>query len=216
MISSTYNLRKQNRLLHVNFFLQVFYFTFFLIILNLFTGCSSSSKLNFISRNDWNASDPKPYKKHVPIRITIHHEGTFFNPAKETAIEHIKKVQTWGMGTDRNWSDIPYHYIIDFDGNIIEGRDVYTAGETATDYNPEGHLLITCIGNFEEQELTELQLEALINMIAYCCNKYQISPETIKAHKDYTATLCPGKNLYKYLENGFIIEKVKERLEEMK
>ncbi len=191
-----------------------FILLFFLAIF-LFNGCSTTkvfNEINFISRSEWNADEPKPYKNQIPERITIHHEGTIFDPQKETAASHIKKVQTWGMGKDRNWSDIPYHFIIDFDGNVFEGRNVFTAGETATEYNPNGHLLITCLGNFEEQELPQKQLEALINTIAFCCKKYQISPETIKGHKDFAQTLCPGKNLYKFLENGYIIKEVIMRL----
>jgi len=114
------------------------------------------------------------------------------------------------MGPDRNWSDIPYHFLIDLEGNIYEGRNVFTAGETNTTYDPSGHLLLTCMGNFEEQELPEVQLNALIKLAAYCCNKYQIEPETIKGHKDYAETLCPGKNLYPFIQNGYIINQVKE------
>jgi len=171
-------------------------------------GCSSSKELTINSRNTWSAADPKPFKQHIPERITIHHEGTRFEK-NDDASKHIKNVQTWGMGKDRNWIDIPYHFLIDPNGNVYEGRNVFTVGETATEYDPTGHLLITCLGNFEEQEISEEQLEALIHLIAHCCNKYKISPETIASHKDYSKqTVCPGKNLYRYLENNYIKEEV--------
>lgn len=178
----------------------------------IFGSCSSTKDVIINSRSTWNASEPKPFQQHVPERITIHHEGTKFEK-KDDAAKHIKNVQTWGMGKDRNWVDIPYHFLIDPNGNIYEGRNVFTVGETATEYDPAGHLLITCMGNFEEQEVSDEQLDALINLIAYCCKKYQISPETIASHKDYsTQTVCPGKNLYKYLENKYIKEEVRELL----
>lgn len=173
--------------------------------------CSSSS-INIKPRSEWNASEPRSYKPQVPVRITIHHEGEVFNPEKQSSEQHIKNIQTWGMSEARNWSDIPYHFLIDFDGNVFEGRNVFTAGETATEYNPEGHLLITCFGNFEEQKVTEKQLESLIKLTAYCCKKYQIDPATIKGHKDFAETLCPGKDLYRYIENGYIQHEVEKRL----
>ncbi|MGE5682512.1 MAG: peptidoglycan recognition family protein [Bacillota bacterium] len=187
-----------------------------LIILFLFSiiiyGCSSTNDLIKIkSRADWKALDPKPFKTHVPVRITIHHEGEYLDP-NANAADKIKKTQVWGMGKDRNWADIPYHFMIDGKGNVFEGRNVYTAGETNTTYDPSGHLLITCLGNFEEQELTEAQLKSLVDLVAYCCVKYQISPDTIKGHKDYAETLCPGKNLYKYLQDGSLIKRVKETM----
>ena len=177
-----------------------------------FFNCSSTKEIIINPRSAWNAADPKPFKQHIPERITIHHEGTKFEK-NEDAAKHIKNVQTWGMGKDRNWIDIPYHFLIDPNGNIYEGRNIFTVGETATEYDPTGHLLITCMGNFEEQEVSDEQLEALICLIAYCCEKYQISPETIASHKDYSnQTVCPGKNLYKHLENNYIKAEVKQIL----
>jgi hypothetical protein len=186
-----------------------------LLLLPLFfLNCSSSKEMVIISRVGWNASDPKPFKQQVPERITIHHEGTKFEK-DDDAPKHIKNVQTWGMGKDRNWIDIPYHFLIDPYGNIYEGRNVFTVGETATEYDPTGHLLITCLGNFEEQEISDDQLESLINLIAYSCVKYQISPETIASHRDHSKqTVCPGKNLYNYLENNYIKEEVDKLLGE--
>lgn len=185
---------------------------FILFLTLLYFSCSSTSEINILPRTSWLANDPKPFKQHVPERITIHHEGTIFNK-NDDAPKHIKNVQTWGMGKDRSWIDIPYHFLIDPNGNIYEGRNVFTVGETATEYDPTGHLLITCMGNFEEQEVSDEQLNALINLIVYCCIKYQISPETIASHRDYSIqTVCPGKNLYKYLENNFIKSEVKRLL----
>jgi hypothetical protein len=170
--------------------------------------CTASNETIINPRSTWNAADPKPFKQHVPERITIHHEGTKFEK-NDDAPKHIKNVQTWGMGKDRNWIDIPYHFLIDSNGNIYEGRNIFTVGETATEYDPTGHLLITCMGNFEEQEVSDEQLKALVQLIAYCCDKYQISAGTIASHKDYSnETVCPGKHLYKYLENNYIQKEV--------
>ncbi|MGN6420927.1 MAG: family 10 glycosylhydrolase [Pseudobacter sp.] len=166
------------------------------------------ASLKIVPRAEWKAAEPKPFKQQTPVRITIHHEGTRFDSTKDAA-QHIKNVQTWGMGTDRNWADIPYHFLIGRDGTIYEGRSVYTTGETATEYDPTGHLLISCLGNLEEQELPAQQLEALEKLIAWACRKYNISPDTIASHKDYSRqTDCPGKNLYIHLQDGSLKTKV--------
>ena len=189
------------------------------IIIIFLAGCSASQKsvtesgLNIIPRSGWNANEPREFKKHDLVRITIHHEGTKFE-MKDDAAKHIRNVQVWGMGKDRNWVDIPYHFLLAPDGTIYEGRDVHTVGETNTEYDPTGHLLISLLGNYEEQEINQKQLDALVNLIAYSCKKYNLPYETIASHKDYSAqTSCPGKNLYKYLENGYIKSSVKKLLE---
>jgi hypothetical protein len=188
-------------------------------ITSLHWNCSSAKKMSetipaitIVPRSGWNATDPKPYKEHVPVKITIHHEGTKLE-MKDDAAKKIMNIQRWGMGPDRNWADIPYHFLIAPDGTIYQGRNVYTAGETATEYDPSGHLLITCLGNLEQQEVPEQQLSSLIKLIAYCCKKYKLPLETLASHRDHsTQTTCPGKNLYQYLQNGYIKKEVKKLL----
>lgn len=179
-----------------------------------FIGCSASGsleELKIIPRSDWKAETPKPYNTHIPIRITIHHDASNFDPTKKTAAEHIRNTQVWGMGKDRNWTDIPYHYLIDNEGNIFEGRNVFTVGETATTYDPTGHLLISCIGNFDENDIPEPQLNALISMVAYSSKTFNIPLDSLGGHRDYAQTACPGKFIYKYLQNG----ELKKRAEDL-
>ncbi len=187
------------------------------IVLLIFS-CAGSKKAVSVTemiiqpRTTWNAAEPRPYKQHVPVRITIHHEGTRLE-MKDDAARKIMNIQKWGMGPDRNWVDIPYHFLIAPDGTVYEGRNVYTVGETATEYDPTGHLLFNCLGNLEQQEMPAQQLASLIRMIAYSCKKYNLPLETLASHRDYsTQTNCPGKNLYQYLENGYIKAEVKKLL----
>jgi hypothetical protein len=185
-------------------------------IVGLLYACTTQKKLtavstlNIIPRAGWTANEPRSYKQHVPVRITIHHEGTRLEVTDDAA-KKIKAIQVWGMGPDRNWEDIPYHFLIAPDGKIFEGRAVTTVGETATEYDPTGHLLITCLGNLEQQEVPQAQLTTLIKLVAYTCKKYNLPYETITTHRDNsTQTTCPGKNLYKYFENGYVKKEVKK------
>ncbi len=169
-----------------------------------------NNAVTIIPRSGWTANEPRLFKQHVPIRITVHHEGTRLEVTDDAA-KKIKAIQVWGMGPDRNWVDIPYHFLIAPDGKIYEGRAVTTVGETATEYDPTGHLLITCLGNLEQQEVPQAQLNSLIRLIAHACKKYNLPYETITTHRDNsTQTTCPGKNLYKYFENGYVKAEVKK------
>jgi hypothetical protein len=174
---------------------------------------ASMQEAPIVPRSAWNAAEPRPYKQHVPVRITIHHEGTRLD-VMDDAARKIKNIQTWGMGPDRKWTDIPYHYLIAPTGVIYEGRNVNTVGETNTEYDPSGHLLICCLGNLEQQRVTKRQLNALVKLLAWSCKQYNIPDSTIGCHKDYSKiTNCPGKNLYRYLQNGYIKTQVKELLD---
>jgi hypothetical protein len=187
---------------------------FYLLILFFalgFIACNSSKKLSalqpevaIVPRSGWNAANPRAYKEHVPVQITVHHEGTRLDMEADAA-RKIKAIQTWGMGPDRKWADIPYHFLIAPNGTIYEGRNVYTVGETNTEYDPTGHLLITCLGNLDQQEVPKEQLASLIKLVAYCASKYKLPLETLATHRDHSKqTTCPGKNLYAYFENGTV------------
>jgi hypothetical protein len=170
--------------------------------------------LAIIPRSGWMANEARPYKQHVPVRITVHHEGGRVLADTADAARRLKNVQSWSMGKDRNWTDIPYHYLVAPDGTVFEGRNVYTVGETNTEYDPSGHLLICFPGNYQEQELNQQSLDILTKLIAYLCKKYAISPETIATHRDHSKqTTCPGKNIYRYFENGYVKKRVNELLQ---
>lgn len=184
-----------------------------------FSGCTTStvatnmSSPKIISVEEWGGTRiVKPDAKTHTIRlITLHHGGVAFLRDKDPK-QYLRNLQTWSRNT-RMWSDIPYHYLIDLDGNIYEGRDVNFAGDTNTEYDPTGHALIVVLGNFEEIEPNQAQLDAVTNMMVTLAKRFNIAADKIGGHKDYSAqTACPGKSLYPYLQNGYFRDRVAARL----
>jgi N-acetylmuramoyl-L-alanine amidase len=150
-------------------------------------------------------------KTHRITHITLHHGGVAFLRDKDP-IQYLRNLQTWSRNT-RMWLDIPYHYLIDLDGNIYEGRDINFAGDTNTEYDPTGHALIVVLGNFEEVDPNPAQLEAVTAMMAALAATHRVPIENIAGHKDYSAqTVCPGKSLYPYLTSGYFRREVTARL----
>lgn len=172
------------------------------------------AKPHIISRQEWGAgpSSATLMRSHVPTRLTLHHEASAkpLVPGEDPKVL-LQNLQQWGW-RDRRWPDIPYHFMLDLDGNIYEARDPGKVGDTATTYNPSGHLLVTLMGNYELQAPNEKQLKALCDLLAWLCDYYNIDPATIHGHMDYVPTLCPGKYLYPYVASGFIEGEVRKRL----
>ena len=154
-------------------------------------------------------------RQHTVTRITLHHQGEAFPRGRDPA-QYLRNLQTWSRDT-RKWLDIPYHYVVDLDGNIYQGRDLRFVGDTNTDYDPAGHALIEVLGNYEEVEPNQAQRDAIVDLMTLLAAKYAIRPDAIRGHRDYSAeTRCPGKNLYRYLENGYFQERVRVNLESSK
>ena len=151
-----------------------------------------------------------PGPDQVITHITLHHMGETFAPGRDP-LAYLRNLQSWSR-TTKHWSDIPYHYIIDLDGHVYEGRDIRVAGDTNTEYDPRGHALIEVVGNFEEVEPNSAQLEAVVALTAQLADKYSVPAQNIASHRDFSKqTVCPGKNLYRYVENGFIAAQVAQR-----
>ena len=150
-------------------------------------------------------------RAHTISRITLHHQGEAF-PRGKDARQYLRNLQLWSRET-KKWLDIPYHFVIDLDGNIYQGRDIRFAGDTNTEYDPAGHALIEVVGNFEDTEPNSSQLDAVVLLMAMLSAKYNLPVESIRGHRDYARdTVCPGKNLYRFLENGYFREQVGKQL----
>ena len=94
-----------------------------------------------------------------------------------------------------------YHLGVDRAGNVYELRDVGTAGETSTDYDPAGHLLIVCEGDYGRDAPTEVQLERLAELFAHGAQTFGVPVAALGGHRDHAATACPGDGLYDRLES---------------
>jgi hypothetical protein len=191
-----------------------------LVILFFNQGFAQSGKLHrgisrdtvlIIPKREWKAQEARPYKQHTPVKITVHHEGGKILTIDDDARQRLRNVQAWCMGPDRKWTDIPYHLLIAADGSVYEGRNPLTVGETNTEYDPTGHLLICFLGNYNQQKLDDKLLKVLINLLADQCIKYNISPDDISTHRDHSnQTACPGEDIYAYFKSGHIVDELKK------
>jgi N-acetyl-anhydromuramyl-L-alanine amidase AmpD len=106
---------------------------------------------------------------------------------------------------------VPYHYLIDLDGNIYEGRDWRYTGETNTTYDPAGHFLISVIGNYELQQPAPAQVEAIVALMTWAVDRFDVPLDRVGGHYDYAGTTCPGQHLRQLLEDGTLRSRVAAR-----
>jgi uncharacterized protein YbbC (DUF1343 family) len=167
--------------------------------------------MKVITRAEWGW---KPGEKTLPeqtvTKITLHHSGEFF-PENGNVISYLRNLQSWSR-TEKGWMDIPYHYMIDMNGNIYEARPLNYPGDTNTDYDVRGHALICVIGNYEVQRFNKKELKAVVDLTAFLAKKYHVPADSIKGHKDYASTLCPGADFYRFISSGTIQKLVARRL----
>ncbi len=159
-----------------------------------------------VLRSEWGAAPPQPgFVDHDIELITIHHAGT---ATGTVGPEQFLGWQAYHFSL--GWPDIAYHFIVGRDSLTYEARDWTYAGDTATTYDPAGHLLIVVEGYFEEDIPTAGQLEHLAVMVAWGMERFDVGAAGIGGHRDYAATTCPGEHLYAHITDGSVADRAVE------
>lgn len=186
--------------------------TLLIVSIIALVNCSQITQISSMSQTDWGGTPAIPDTDQTIQYITIHHSGVVFTRDKDPKV-YLQNLQKWSRA-EKNWVDIPYHYIMDLDGNIYDGREPRLPGDTNTSYDVNHHLIICVLGNYEEQILSPAQYSALVSFTANQAEKYAVPLENIRTHKDWvpTETVCPGKDIQRLFEDGTFISDVVKRL----
>lgn len=142
---------------------------------------------------EWEKSTLPPL---CPDSFALHHTAILSEPSK--SIEgKMRGMQDFHMD-NRGWEDIAYHFFIDANGDIAEGRRLSRKGNITTrpDSNVDisGLINISLEGDLTKEKPTQEQLQSLNHLLCWLSNTYQISASEIYGHKDYySGTECPGR-----------------------
>ncbi len=161
-----------------------------------------------VGRTEWNAvapdynarnenglfdaiSNPAGWKTYeqplatVYTTMVLHHTAL---PATDGPLEiQLKHTK------DKGWADIGYHFVIDDQGVIYEGRDIGVRGAHVGGHNT-GTIGIALTGNFEHTDPTDAQLESVMALGRYLAYEYQLTH--LAGHRDFQPgdTVCPGEH----------------------
>jgi hypothetical protein len=174
--------------------------------LMLVTGCAaprsktSQPGVAIQSVADWGGTPSAlPSNPQRITRLTLHHQGEVWKAGADVP-SYLRRLQDWSRNV-RGWADIPYHYVVAPDGLVYAARPVQRAGDTNTDYDPHGHLLVMLLGNFEEQEPTLAQWRSTVLLLAQLLKQQGLALSALGAHRHFSGqTVCPGAKLFARFE----------------
>jgi len=177
------------------------------------SGSSSSARPPIISRGDWGAerayggvdrgaSEWTP--RYQTVRhVIIHHSET---PRFRDPLVEIRSIHYYHAVT-RGWGDIGYNYLVDFMGNVYEGRagGENVIGGHAFQY-AQGSAGICSMGSFSLETstpeaiagLTWITAWAARNLDPFARRDFHEKPnlQVICGHRDVVDSSCPGDGLY--------------------
>jgi N-acetylmuramoyl-L-alanine amidase len=119
--------------------------------------------------------------------LAVHHSA--LPPGKGPA-----EIQALHQGT-RGFADIGYHFLIDADGTLFEGRELRVRGAHVGGHN-SGTVGVCMLGNFETSQPTLAQIAALGALAAALREAFHLAH--LAGHRDFAGsrTVCPGAALW--------------------
>ncbi|MDD5739686.1 MAG: peptidoglycan recognition family protein, partial [Candidatus Peribacteraceae bacterium] len=127
---------------------------------------------------------PQSYSPSVKM-IVVHHTAQTLRDDPRTPLERMRALYLYHAKT-LGWGDIGYHFIIDEDGTIYEGR---AGGDNVIGGHAYcanvGTIGVALMGNFETEEPSQIQILSLQWLLKNLTNRYSLDPQhTIKFHGD--------------------------------
>lgn len=169
-----------------------------------------------ISRANWGADESYRFNDNGEIwtpeyqtveHVIVHHTDT---PNLQDPLIAIRSIYYYHAVT-RGWGDIGYNYLVDYLGNVYEGRvgGENVVGGHAYQY-AYGSSGIAIMGSFTATEEPPAAFNGLVSIVAYVgrdldpfgAADFKETPNlpTICGHRDVLSTSCPGDLLYEDLD----------------
>lgn len=143
------------------------------------------------------------YSKEIDLFV-VHHTAVKVTGDSRSGVERMRALYQY-HAVNRGWGDIGYHYLIDEDGQIYEGKagGKYVVGGHAY-CNNVNTIGVSLLGNFEEEKPTQDQMKALQWLLDDLADTYGVDigdnatyhgetfSSPILGHGDLLSTSCPG------------------------
>lgn len=148
---------------------------------------------------------------NTPTKLICHHTGgTNENPLADTSHHTFEMVDA--LHKSFGWGKIGYHYFIDKQGQIRQGRGdkeegAHTKGQNTTS------LGICLAGNFDATLPTPEQIKSLTTLLKKKCKEYLISEDQIFPHRRFSPKSCYGRKLSDTWARDLVKDKQEDQIQ---
>jgi len=168
-------------------------------------------------RTEWGAQPfrgtPIPLNRPDYRYMTLHHTAGFSATTLAEGLEQVFRIQEFHQN-GRGWSDIGYQFLMDQEGRLYQGRpflnesDPFASGPRLVQGAHvgganTGNIGVSLMGCYHPSEGTRCQdtmtpsaIDSLVTTFSFLSERYSLSPNQMRGHRDFNATSCPGDNNY--------------------
>ena len=137
-------------------------------------------------------------------RITVHHSSESRHVTSTSlagAVQATRGIQRYHMhDPTRLYGDLGYHFVIGPGGHVLQARSLQYKGAHAYKQNNVENIGICVLGDWEDRAPPEAALRALEQTLDWLRQSHGIARASVKSHKDYRITVCPGVQLERWVQ----------------
>ena len=173
-------------------------------------------------RKEWGAQPfrgtPIPLNRPSYDYMTLHHTAGFAATTLAEGLQQVRAIQDFHQN-GRGWSDIGYQFLMDQEGRLYQGRP-FLNESAPFDQGPRlvqgahaggantGNIGISLMGCYHPPEgarcrdaMTLPAIDSLVVTFGFMSERYDVSPEDMRGHRDFGSTSCPGDNNYRMISD---------------
>lgn len=165
--------------------------------------------------------------------LLVHHSATPNEYGRDEVIDQLRMFHRLHTGSERNWPDIAYNFLVDRYGGVWEGRagSLTAPVKSSATGGSQGYAQLACfIGDLSEDPPTPAARTSMLRLLAALADRYRVDTRpgattsfvsrgsnrwpagrtvttaTIAGHRDMTLTACPGDGVYRQVRELFPAE----------
>ncbi|MCY4224275.1 MAG: N-acetylmuramoyl-L-alanine amidase [Bacteroidetes bacterium] len=164
---------------------------------------------------------PIPLNRPTYNYMTLHHTAGFSATTLAEGLEQVFRIQEFHQN-GRGWSDIGYQFLMDQEGRLYQGRP-FLNEESSFDQGPRlvqgahvggantGNIGVSLMGCYHppagggcRDAITLSAIDSLVTTFSFLSERYEVSPDRMRGHRDFNATSCPGDNNYSMISEFMV------------
>lgn len=173
-----------------------------------------SFDVHVVTAPEWDAVRKGPFQRTIPKFIVVHHTDNS-NPPNDPSRGTLEGAKAFARSIQadhfrRGFSDSGHNFLNTTGGFVLEGRHgSLVAVEQgfcvkSAHARQDPHKLaggndspgIENEGNFMQHDIQSPQWDRLVELCAALCRSCHLSPESIRGHREFSDTDCPGDRLF--------------------
>lgn len=159
-------------------------------------------KLVWRSDFGWSPHSPASYAD-PKSGLVVHYDGSdqrLADKTHSTCVDYWQRTRRFHTGPSRGWVDIGYSFGCCPHGYVFEGRGLFRTQAAQPGGNSTYYSVTLMSGPTDT--VTDAQINAVRQLREWLMEPATSISGTVKGHRDFVSTSCPGDKLYQMVRDG--------------